>query len=222
VRPPEIEVKICGLCRPQDAAAARDAGANYLGVLLAPGHPRTRTIPEALEILAAGEGKAGGPRKVGIFVDGSAREIVAAAQTLRLDVVQLHGSEPPELLEHLRSSLPGVEIWKAVRVRNGESVQDASERYAASAAGLLLDGWSETAAGGAGVAFSWADVTAARARIPRELKLIVAGGLTPATVAQAIRALRPDCVDVSSGVESERGVKDARRIAAFIEAARGA
>jgi len=209
-------VKICGLCRAVDAAAAADAGADYAGVILAPDRARSQSLRGAAEILAA----ASDLRRVGVFIDATAAELIEAAGRLELDVLQLHGAEPPELVAEVRAA-GAWSIWKAVGARSASDLLAAVERYAGVADGVLADGWAPAAAGGSGVRFPWDEVAAARSRVPTGLTFIAAGGLDPENVATAVRVLGPDIVDVSSGVERVVGEKSERRIRAFVEAAKG-
>ncbi|MBI4544801.1 MAG: phosphoribosylanthranilate isomerase [Gemmatimonadetes bacterium] len=212
-----MEVKICGLCRPGDAAAAVAAGADYLGVILSPGRPRSRSLDEAAQVLAAG----GAARRVGVFVNEGAEEIRLIAERLGLAVLQLHGAEPPDALSRLRE--PGAwEVWKAVRPRSGGEFLAALDAYGAVSDGLLLDGWHARAPGGAGARFPWTEVARLRDRLPPGMRLVVAGGLTAANVAAAVSLLLPDVVDVSSGVERQVGQKEPELMRAFVAAARAA
>jgi phosphoribosylanthranilate isomerase len=200
-------VKVCGLTRAQDAQAAVAAGAAYLGVILAPGSPRTLTPGEAARVL----GEAGATR-VGVFVNATAAELRQAAREARLQVLQLHGDEPPELAGKLRAE--GYRVWKALRPRGGAGLGELAAPFAGRVDALLLDGWSAHARGGTGTAFPWEEVAARLGELP-EAELVVAGGLDPANVARAARLLRPAVLDVSSGVESAPGVKDPAALAAF-------
>ncbi|HEX6937823.1 MAG TPA: phosphoribosylanthranilate isomerase [Longimicrobiales bacterium] len=210
-----MRVKICGVCRPEDAAIAEECGADYIGVILAPGYGRSRTPEEAARIWAA----APRSRRAGVFVDPSPGSVLEAAERLALDVVQLHGAEAPESVAALRAQ-GRFRVWKAVRPRGPEDVVAAVAAYASAADALLLDGGSGGAAGGTGARFDWDAVAAVRGRLPPDLALVVAGGLDPENVAAAIARLSPDVVDVSSGVERSPGVKDPDRVRAFIAAAR--
>ncbi len=211
---PRVEVKICGVCRPEDAALVAGAGADFLGVVLAPGGKRSRTLEEAAAIYAAAPGCA----RVGVFVDASPALVRGAAERLGLDVVQLHGAEPPADLAELRGG--PWRIWKAIRPRDASEFLAGIDLYAPYADALLLDGWSDAAPGGTGARFPWAEVGAVRHRLPRELRLVIAGGLHPGNVTLASERLDPDVVDVSSGVESTSGVKDAGRVRDFVAAVR--
>lgn len=204
-----IAAKICGLCRPEDAAAAAAAGARYAGVVLAPGRVRTQSLVDAARILEA----AGTLRRVGVFVNPTLDAVVKAAEQLRLDVVQLHGAESVELVEAVRAA-GSWSVWKAVPVT--AAADEALVRYGGAADGMLLDG----GAGGEGVAFEWSARAHARELLPPGCTLVVAGGLNPHNVTEAMRLLVPDVVDVSSGVETSPGVKSAAAIRAFVAATR--
>lgn len=207
-----VRVKFCGLVRREDAEAAVAAGADYLGVILAPGGKRTVTAAHAAGVLR------GLPaRRVGVFVDATAEEIRAAAAAVPLDVAQLHGDEAPETAAALRAA--GLEVWKALRPRSGAELAAEAPRWAGAVDALLLDGWHPDARGGTGARFPWEAVAAVRDRLPAGLRLVAAGGLAPDNVARAVALLRPYAVDVSSGVETAPGVKDARRMREFAAAA---
>jgi phosphoribosylanthranilate isomerase len=211
-----VAVKVCGVCRPEDAAVIAAAGADYLGVILAPGSRRSRTVAEADAIFA----EAPGCRRVGVFVDAPTEEMLDAARALALDVLQLHGGEGADVIARLRAGFGGV-VWKAVRPRGREEVLEALTAYGDAVDGLLLDGWSAGAAGGTGARFPWDEVAEVREQIPQRLRLVVAGGLAPENVAEAVVRFSPAVVDVSSGVERAVGEKDPERIRAFVAAARG-
>lgn len=208
------EVKICGLRRPEDARVATRAGAAYLGVVLAPS-PRRQRPAEALRTLAAVS-----RGRVGVFVDASEDQVLNMATELRLDVVQLHGSETPGLCREVRST--GLRVWKAERVDGPGEVGDALSRYSDVVDGILLEGRSPRGLGGVGARFDWGWIEGWRDEWPEHVKLVLAGGLTAANVVEAIARTRPDVVDVSSGVESAVGVKEAGAIREFIGAVRGA
>jgi phosphoribosylanthranilate isomerase len=208
-----LRVKICGLTSPADAAAAAAAGADYLGVVLVPGRSRSCTVKRAAEIFAAGRGAL----RVGVFADAAAGEILAACATLRLDAVQLHGSESVVELVKLRG-LGAPPLWKALSLSRPAATLEHIDSYGAAADAILVDG----GAGGLGVPFDWAAFRPLRPRLPRGVSLVVAGGLTPGNVGEAIRQLAPDVVDVSSGVESVHGRKSEQLIHDFVAAARGA
>jgi phosphoribosylanthranilate isomerase len=209
-----VDVKVCGVCRAEDARVAVEAGAAFIGVILAPGRLRSRTAAQAAAIF-----ESVAARRVGVFVDAEAAEVAEAAQRLSLDAVQLHGDESVDLVRRIRAAV-ACDVWKALRVRDGAALARAADAYGGAADALLLDGWSPGAHGGAGVRFDWSAVAAAG--LPAGVPLIVAGGLTADNVAAAVALLQPSLVDVSSGVETEPGRKSAEKIHAFIAAARGA
>lgn len=210
-----LDVKICGLCRPGDAAVAAAAGATHGGVIRVPGAARWRPLATAREVLDAGAGL----RRVGVFVDTAVEAVEAEAESLGLDVVQLHGTESASEVEALRRS--GLEVWKVVKPGDAAGVLDAVSRYAAADL-LLLEGASDAGAGGVGAGFDWRILEEALQSLTAGTRVGVAGGLTPANVAEAVRRLRPSLVDVSSGVEGAPGEKDEERVRAFVARARAA
>ncbi len=148
----------------------------------------------------------------------TAPEIEGVAGQLGLAIAQLHGSEGPEECRRVRDT-SGVRVWKAVRVSGSDELRDGIDRYVDAADGLLLEGKSDRGHGGVGSGFDWSDLAAIREDWPAGLTLVLAGGLTPDNVAEAIASARPDVVDVSSGVERSVGVKDPTAVRAFIHVA---
>ena len=211
----ELGVKICGITTPEDALAAQELGADYLGMILSQGFSRSILPDEAVDIGFVAE-----TSLVAVLVDESLDEAQRIAELSGASVIQLHGEENVEYVEELRRRGMWT-IWKAVRVRDPEDVTRAVEALGTSVDGLLLDGWHPDRPGGSGVSFSWEGVRVMRDQIPSALKVIVAGGLTPGNVADAVRALRPDVVDVVSGVELNIRRKDPELIGAFVRNARG-
>jgi len=210
-----VEVKICGLGRPEDARVAEEAGAEYLGVVFA-ASPRRRTEAEALVIWRSTRAK-----RVGVFVDAPATEVLSRARRLDLNVVQLHGAEDPAYCQHV-SRAGNWSVWKAVRLEAVRDVEVALERYSQVVDGLVLEGWSNRGQGGVGARFDWSWVSDVRANWPASLGLVLAGGLNPDNVVEAIQRVEPQVVDVSSGVESAPGIKDPDAVRAFVEAVRSA
>lgn len=204
-------VKICGLTRHEDAAVAAGAGARYLGAVLAPGGKRMVTAEAAAVIFGDLP-----VQRVGVFVDATADALRRAARIARLDVLQLHGDEPPALAAALRDE--GFIVWKAVRPRDGDEFAAAAVRYKGAVDALLLDGWSAEARGGTGASFPWREVAAHLDALPPGMALVAAGGLRPENVAEAASILRPAVVDVSSGVERAPGIKDEAAVRAFAAA----
>ena len=208
-----IGIKICGLCRAKDAADARDAGADYVGVILAPNTARSQTISAARRILDA----AAGAERVGVFVNPDLPGLQEVVRALQLDVVQLHGDEPAVIAQ---AASRFVQVWKAVRVRSPEDIAAAAANYSASVQALLLDAYDPARAGGSGIVLDWLGLVSQRQLLPPSLPIVLAGGLTADNVAAAVRTLQPDVVDVSSGVEHTVGEKSAERVRAFVSAAR--
>ncbi len=200
-------IKICGLTRPEDAAAAVAAGADAVGVVLAPSK-RQVTLDQAAEVFAAVPPFVA---RVGVFVDAHADDVWEAVSRLELTAVQFHGDEAPETCE-----MAPVRVIKALRVGPGFGAASA-DAYRGVVSALLLDTLVAGEAGGTGVAFDWYAVAG---RLPGWAPVVLAGGLGPENVAEAVRALRPYAVDVSSGVESAPGVKDHRLIEEFVAAVR--
>jgi phosphoribosylanthranilate isomerase len=150
-----VEVKICGVCRPEDARSAADAGAAWVGVILAPERTRTRTIAEAAAIFAASTA-----RRVGVFVDPPIQRVIDAVRDLALDAVQLHGDESIDQIRRIQAAV-ACEIWKAIRVKHEADLARGVDLYRGHVAAILLDGWAPDAHGGAGVSFDWKAVAGA-------------------------------------------------------------
>ena len=212
----EVRVKVCGITRVEDGMNAGRAGADYLGFIASEGF--SRSAPLRLGARLAAET---GVPVVAVTVDEPVSRLAEIGLESAASVLQLHGEEPPETLRKLREH-GRWKLWKGLRVRTASEVHRALERYGPVADGILLDGWHPEHRGGSGARFPWDLVAPVRETFPRELDFIAAGGLTPSNVAAAVLALRPDVVDVSSGVEMEKGLKDAGRIRTFIENAKRA
>jgi len=200
--------KICGITRVEDALAAARAGADAIGLVFHGRSPRHVEADQAAAIVAALPPFVA---SVALFVNPAVAEVESVLRRVRPDILQFHGEETPEFCRSF-----AVPYLKAARVRPGVDLLQFAALYA-DARGLLLDTWSEGAHGGTGERFDWALIPPG---LPRPV--ILAGGLTPANVAQAIHAVRPWAVDVSSGVEAGKGIKDAAKIAAFIKEVRNA
>ena len=209
-----LEIKICGLTTPETLEAALGTGADMIGMVFFPPSPRHVDLATAGALAARARGKA---RIVALSVDAedaALAEIIAAA---RPDLLQLHGHESPERVAAIRARF-GLPVMKAIGIAEPGDLE-ALSAFAPAVDSFLLDAKPPPGAatpGGNAAAFDWS-LTAGRA-IPRPW--LLAGGLTPETVARAIRQSGAPAVDVSSGVERARGVKDPARIAAFIAAAR--
>jgi phosphoribosylanthranilate isomerase len=204
-------VKICGIRSLEDARFAAASGADAVGFVFWYMSPR-RVDPEQAAAIAAELPDQ--VLRVGVFVDAPRDEIERVSQQVGLDLLQLHGEEPPEALEGL--SRPAL---KAVRVGPRFTAEEAL-RYSKTAQGIVVDTrlpGQTLMPGGTGVPFDWSLAANLAEQVPF---LMLAGGLSPTNVAEAVRAVRPDAVDVSSGVERMPGRKDPERVKAFIEASR--
>lgn len=199
-------VKICGLTRVEDAVAAAEAGADMLGFVFAPS-PRRVDPWRAREMALAVGGR---PLKVGVFVDEDPSVVAATAAMVGLDLVQLHGSEPPGC----RPLLP-VRVIRAFGVSDAGSLE-AVRPWLGVADYILLDARVPGSAGG--VPFDW---RLARGMEGLETPWLLAGGLGPKNVGEALAACRPNGVDVSGGVESAPGLKDHDKVREFVRLAKG-
>ncbi|HLN22367.1 MAG TPA: phosphoribosylanthranilate isomerase [Patescibacteria group bacterium] len=210
-----VKVKICGLTDEDAVDAALDAGADFVGVVLFDKSPRAVSIERAAEVL---EFVPEDILRVGLFVDPDDALLNDAMNNLRLDMFQLHGTETPERVEEIRQEF-GMPVMKALGICSAADL-DAAQAYAEIADWLLFDAKPPADAdrpGGNAVAFDWSLLKGRKFACP----WMLAGGLTAENVAEAIKLSGAKAVDVSSGVESAPGVKDAEKIAAFIKAARG-
>ncbi len=206
--PPDMtEVKICGLTTVDDALRCIEAGADSIGLNFWPASPRCVDAHTARAIVDAVGDYA---QMVGVFVDFSVAEVRAILGETGIGWAQLHGTEPPALLDAL---LPNA--YKAIAVKDGSAIELARS-YAGEH--LLLDASVPGMPGGTGKTFDWAIAI----EVAKERKLTLAGGLTPDNVAEAVATVKPFRVDVASGVESEPGRKDPDLVKRFIDAAKGA
>jgi phosphoribosylanthranilate isomerase len=201
-------VKICGITRREDAHAAARAGAHAIGLVFYAESPRYVTPAKAGEIIRAIPPFI---TTVGLFVNANAAEVRSVLSEAPVELLQFHGEETPEFCGQFDQP-----FVKAVRVGPGVDLLQYARDYR-DAQALLLDALVEGLQGGSGVTFDWN-------LIPRDLALpvILSGGLTAENVTEAVRRVRPLAVDVSSGVESARGIKDASKIAAFMKGVRDA
>ncbi|MHB1862377.1 MAG: phosphoribosylanthranilate isomerase [Gemmatimonadaceae bacterium] len=210
-----VDIKFCGLMRGEDAAVAAGLGAAYVGVVFAGG---PRRLDEASARAVFG-GVPPGVARVGVFGLESPAAIAARGVALGLTAIQLHADPLPAAITKLRAVWPG-EIWATVRVAGAELPPGAEELFAVADA-VLLDAKVASGLGGTGVALPWGELARQLEGVrPAGRRLVLAGGLRPDNVATAIRALDPDVVDVSSGVESSVGIKDPARMRAFRDAVR--
>ena len=199
-------IKLCGLSQPQDVADAVTAGADAIGLVFYPPSPRSVTPQGAAELV---HGLLPFVAAVGLFVNPSIEEVRAAVEAANLSLLQFHGDETPEFCARF-----GRPFLRAVRMEKGVDLLEYARRFSAARA-LLLDAHVPGQPGGTGNTFDWA-------AIPENLPipLILSGGLDARNVGAAMRAVKPWAVDVSSGVESGRGVKDPAKIVEFIRKVR--
>jgi phosphoribosylanthranilate isomerase len=204
----ETAVKICGITRMEDALAATRAGAHAIGLVFYSPSPRYVTPARAAEII---RGFPPFVTAVGLFVDPSAEEVRSALAAAPLQLLQFHGAETPVFCRQFARP-----YMKTVRMKPGVDLLQYAHNYH-DARALLLDSYVEGLHGGSGAVFDWS-------LVPRDLPLpvVLSGGLKVENVGEAVRKVRPAAVDVSSGVESAKGIKDARKIAAFIKEVRSA
>lgn len=205
------EIKICGLSTPETIDAAVDAGATHVGLVHYEPSPRhvsleqaaalRRRVPERVKVVL-------------LLVNMEALPTAQALDAVKPDVVQFHGRETPEWLALVKQNTP-FEVWKAIGVRNPQSLTDAIE-FKGAADKLLYDAAAGALPGGNGLALDWSLL----AHFRHEMPWALAGGLTPGNVTEAIRTTGAPLVDASTGLESAPGVKDVDLIRAFCKAAR--
>jgi phosphoribosylanthranilate isomerase len=203
-----VRVKICGITRLQDLHAACDAGADALGFVFYEKSPRHLSIASAAALLRELPPFV---QSVGLFVNAEPAFIESVLQAVPLDLLQFHGDETPA--DCVRFGRP---YLKAVRVNRETDLQKCAADFDA-ACGLLLDAWVAGVPGGTGERFDW---TLIPANLPKPV--VLSGGLTPENIAEAVQRVHPWAVDVSSGVEISKGIKDAHKIAQFIAKAKDA
>jgi phosphoribosylanthranilate isomerase len=210
-------IKFCGLTREQDAALAAELGATHAGVIFA-ASPRQVTVERARQILDAA-----GPnvKRVGVFASASLDEIEAVTRAVRLDAVQLHGAACLSLYAEIKEVFRG-EVWAVVPVGTGPASHRALAQVCDHADAALLDTFVPEKTGGTGQSFDWSAMADSVTAAKQKIRVFVAGGLNPGNVSMAIASLRPDLVDVSSGVESSPGIKDHDLMRAFAEAVHSA
>lgn len=201
------KVKICGLTREEDALLCAEKGADFLGFIFVPSTPRYIEPERAAAIVAKVRERENPPKFVGVFRDASADYIREIATLARLDFVQLHGSETNEDIEAI-----GIPAIKTCRV--GDALPDTTAHPAASY--LLFDTYEDRRSGGTGRRFDWSLL----AMYARHQPFFLAGGIGPDNVSAAISLVRPDVIDLASGVESEPGVKDPEKVERLFERVR--
>lgn len=204
-----MRVKICGITKPEQGQVIAQLGATALGFICVPASPRfvtprqIRAVVDSLEVSI---------NRVGVFADSSIEDICQVVSSGGLNAVQLHGSESPEFCIQLRQSLPGIEILKALRVRTPDSLNQA-EIYANYVDTLLLDAYHPEQLGGTGQTLDWKTLQQFNPSCP----WLLAGGLTPDNILDALKMVQPSGIDVSSGVERSPGDKDLDKVALLLQ-----
>ena len=214
-----FRIKICGIMTASDAQAAVTAGADAIGLNFVPASPRCIDQQRAAEIVAS---LPKGVAKVGVFVNSASQEIANLFDSLRLDLIQLHGDEPPATLQHL-ADRPVMKAFRpdASGLASIETFLDECREQRCMPRAILLDARRDGIYGGTGSVGDW-DLAAAFQKTGNRPPLVLAGGLTPENVAAAIEAVAPSAVDTASGVEGSPGVKDAGLMRRFVSAAASA
>lgn len=198
------KVKICGITRLEDALKAAELGADFIGFIFVPESVREMTAEAAAPIAAKLRELPQPPKIVGVFVDASVETIRDVAAKVGLDFVQLHGTETDEDIQAI-----GLPAFKVYRV--GDALPDTTSHP--SAEWHLFDTYEERRVGGTGRRFDWSLL----AMYPRTKPFLLSGGLTPDNVAAAVSLVRPDAIDIASGVESEPGIKDHEKLERLFE-----
>ncbi len=201
-------VKICGITRIQDIKSVVDAGADAIGFVFFPPSPRNVSVELAQELVKYVPAYV---QTVGLFVNASSEEILEVLKTVSLDVIQFHGDETPEQCQKI-AKLTGRRWYKAIQVKPDLDVISTIKQYQqVGASAMLLDAWHPELKGGTGHSFDWS-------QFPQlDIPLILAGGLKPENIENAIKTTRAYAVDVSGGVESAKGIKDQQLIEQFMQ-----
>ena len=204
-----MRVKICGITQPEQGLAIAQLGATALGFICVSRSPR---YVKSEQIQAVVQQLPSQVDCIGVFADASPEEIVNIVTETGLTGVQLHGEETPAYCQQLRQLLPDIELIKAIRVKSPQSLAQTSE-YVESVNTLLLDAYDPQLQGGTGHTIDWKTIEQFCPDIP----WLLAGGLTPDNVVDALAQLRPDGIDLSSGVERSPGDKDLEKVARLFE-----
>ena len=201
-------VKICGITRTQDIKSVVDAGADAIGFVFFPPSPRNVSVELAQELVKYVPAYV---QTVGLFVNASSDEILEVLKTVSLDVIQFHGDETPEQCQKI-AKLTGRRWYKAIQVKPDLDVISTIKQYQqVGASAMLLDAWHPELKGGTGHSFDWS-------QFPQlDIPLILAGGLKPENIENAIKTTKAYAVDVSGGVESAKGIKDQQLIEKFMQ-----
>lgn len=201
-----VRIKICGITRIEDALAAAKAGADAIGLVFHAASPRAVSVEQAAAIVRALPPFV---TSVGLFVDASKERVEQVLSQVPLDLLQFHGDEPDVFCQGFARP-----YLKALRVQAGDDLNALAARWP-GASGILLDSYKPGVPGGTGETFDWSTIPA-----QRDWNLVLAGGLNPDNVRQAMDRAAPWAVDISGGVESSKGIKDVSKINAFIREVR--
>lgn len=205
-----MRIKICGITKPEQAAAIVQLGVTALGFICVPSSPRYVTAEQIQRVLQ-GLPKEWTGQTIGVVANRTIADISALVAATALTGIQLHGAESPEFCQALRAALPSTELVKAIRVRSEEDLASA-EFYSPHVDTLLLDAYHPHQLGGTGTTLDWQALQAFRPSRP----WFLAGGLTPENIRTALSQLQPDGIDLSSGVEIAPGDKDVYRVASLM------
>lgn len=212
----ELRVKICGITKADQGRAIAQLGATALGFICVPGTPRYIAAEQIRAIVDQLPSEGSKCDRVGVFLDATIAEIGQIVTMADLNCVQLHGSESIEFCDALRSSIPDVEIIKALRIKTADDLAQAS-RYETHIDTLLLDAYHPEQAGGTGETLDWSTLQDFRPNCA----WLLAGGINPANVRDALTFVHPNGIDLSSGVEKAPGDKDLERVNQLFKALRG-
>ena len=202
-----MRVKICGVTQVDQALAIASHGPHALGFICVPESSRYIPPDRISAITSALASLESPPDTVGVFANADVAAIQATVHTARLTTVQLHGSESPDVCQHVRAVLPTIRLIKALRIRASSDLNQAF-LYSSCADALLLDAYHPQLLGGSGKTLDWRSLQSFKPTLP----WFLAGGLTPENVVEALSQLEPDGIDLSSGVEVSPGVKDLGRV----------
>lgn len=204
-----MRIKICGITQPEQGRAIAQLGATALGFICVPSSPRYINDSQIQNIVKQLPFEVD---KIGVFANTSIHIILETVIKTGLTGVQLHGNETPEFCQHLRQNLPQIEIIKALRIQSPESLAKA-EDYTCSVNTLLLDAYHPQQLGGTGQTLAWETLTTFNPKCP----WLLAGGLTPHNIQEALKQVQPSGIDLSSGVEKAPGDKDLEKVAQLFE-----
>ena len=205
-----LRVKICGIMTPAQGQQIAKLGATAIGFICVEKSPRY-VVPEQIREISMALPKE--TDRIGVFMNHKLETIVSTVETSGLTSVQLHGSESVEFCAEVRSALPTIELIKAFRVENAETLKSTQD-YTSVVDWLLLDAYHPNLGGGTGLVLDWEMLSVFKPDRP----WFLAGGLTPNNVAEAVQMLSPHGIDLSSGVETRPGHKDLAKVAALFEA----